>query len=159
MFNSSFEGGIDAKGRVSIPASFRAALGTEQKVHVYPAVDGSGCLEGGGEALMALNRAILARMNPVDPVTHSFKHSIFSRSFDLPLDSTGRISLPKALMDLGGFSDRVVFAGLDDRFQIWDPARYEAYSARMTQLAQENTHRLADPFREVIDAMAAGGAR
>lgn len=157
MFNSSFEGGIDAKGRVSIPAAFRAALGTEQKVYVYPAIDGSGCLEGGGEALMALNRAILSRMNPADPVTHGFKHAIFSRSFELALDSTGRISLPKGMMDLGGFRERVVFAGLDDRFQIWDPERYDAYSARMAQLAQENTHRLADPFREVIQA--AGGAR
>jgi len=54
VFFSTYEGAIDAKGRVSIPAPFRAALGGNTRVFIWVAPDGSGALEGGGEALMEL---------------------------------------------------------------------------------------------------------
>ena len=51
VFVSTYESAIDAKGRVSIPASFRAALGGGNRIFLWSALDGSGCLEGGGEDL------------------------------------------------------------------------------------------------------------
>lgn len=156
MFFSSYEGGLDAKGRVSVPASFRAALGSESKVYVYPAVDGSGCLEGGGEALMSHNRAIISRMSPGDPVYRGYRHSFFTRSAELALDANGRITLPRHLIEHAGITDRVIFAGADDRFQIWEPARFAAHDAQMAEIAAANQDKLAQPF---FDALAAGDIR
>ena len=77
MFFSTYEGAIDAKGRVSVPASFRAALGGGVRVYVWPSFDGRGCLEAGGEALMQDYRQILARMSPHDPAREAIAHAVF----------------------------------------------------------------------------------
>ena len=52
MFVSSYETSLDSKGRVSVPAPFRHALEGGARIFLYPALDGSLCLEGGGDALM-----------------------------------------------------------------------------------------------------------
>lgn len=41
VFVSTYESAIDAKGRVSIPASFRAALGGGNRIFLWSALDGS----------------------------------------------------------------------------------------------------------------------
>ena len=72
MFVSTYETAIDAKGRVSVPAPFRAALSGGSRVFLWPAIDGSGCLEGGGDELMSIYRQTLARMAPNDPNRRAF---------------------------------------------------------------------------------------
>ncbi|MFT5931385.1 MAG: MraZ protein, partial [Hyphomonas sp.] len=42
MFVSTYESAIDVKGRVSIPAPFRAALGGGTRIFLWQALDGSG---------------------------------------------------------------------------------------------------------------------
>jgi MraZ protein len=154
VFVSSYETALDAKGRVSVPASFRAALGGGSRIFLWPAMDGSGCLEGGGDELMAVYRQTLARMAPNDPNRRAFMHAIFTKSADLKMDDTGRISIPGALLEAAGITKKLVFAGSFDRFHIWDPSRYHAFDEEMAQTAQDNQGALAEPFAQ---AMAAGG--
>mgnify|MGYP005838671537 CR=1 FL=1 len=52
VFVSTYETSLDAKGRVSVPAPFRAALAGGNRIFLWPAIDGSGCLEGGGDELI-----------------------------------------------------------------------------------------------------------
>ncbi len=152
MFFSSHEGGLDQKGRVSIPASFRAALGGANKVYLMPALDKSGCLEGGGEELLQYYRAIFARMAPGNPKRASFRAAVFSNIVELGFDSTGRIVLPKSLIEAAGLTDRVLFAGHDDRFQVWDPDRFAAYADKARDEAAENLSDLDEPFFEALQA-------
>lgn len=154
MFVSTYETSLDAKGRVSVPAPFRAALGGGNRIFLWPAIDGSGCLEGGGDELMAVYRQTLARMAPNDPNRRAFMHTIFTRSADLKMDDTGRISIPQALLEAAGIEKKLVFAGGFDRFHIWEPSRFAAFDAQMAATAKDNQDALAEPFQQ---AMAAGG--
>lgn len=154
MFVSTHETSLDSKGRVSVPASFRQALGGGQRVFLWPASDGSPCLEGGGEALMAAYRQTLARMSPNDPARRAFMHAIFTRSADLKMDDTGRISIPKKLLDVAGVEKKLVFAGALDRFHVWEPSRFEAFDAQMDEQIAQNQSAIDAPFQA---ALAAGG--
>lgn len=154
MFVSTYETSLDAKGRVSVPAPFRAALAGGNRIFLWPAIDGSGCLEGGGDELMALYRQTLARMAPNDPNRRAFMHTIFTRSADLKMDDTGRISIPASLLEAAGIEKKLVFAGAFDRFHIWEPSRFAAFDAQMAETALKNQDAMAEPFQQ---AMAAGG--
>jgi MraZ protein len=136
VFFSTYEGAIDAKGRVSIPAPFRAALGGNARVFIWIAPDGSGALEGGGEALMALYAETLAELPLQSPVREAFVTAVIAGSADLKIDETGRIKLPDAFCEAAGLSRDVRFTGAIESFKIWDPARFEAHRQKQNGIAQ-----------------------
>lgn len=157
MFFSTFHNAIDAKGRVSVPASFRAALGGTGRVYVWPAFDGRACLEAGGDALMNDYRQILARMSPHDPAREAIAHSVFGRSADLKMDEPGRIKLPDGQLRAAGITDKLVFSGAFDRFRIWSPDRFAEYDAEMAAQASANRDKLDAPFQAALAAGAIAG--
>lgn len=152
MFVSTYESAIDAKGRVSIPAPFRAALGGGTRIFLWPALDGSGCLEGGGEALMAMYRATLTRLPPQSTVRKALVNRIIAGSADLKMDDTGRIKLPDELRAAASLSDRIKFAGNMDSFQIWNPEKHEAFTNAMAAAAAEpeTLAALGEAYNEVL---------
>ncbi|MEL7480954.1 MAG: division/cell wall cluster transcriptional repressor MraZ [Pseudomonadota bacterium] len=154
VFFSTYESAIDAKGRVSVPASFRAALGGVSRIYVWPSFDGRSCLEAGGEALMGDYRQILSRMSPSDPAREAIVHAVFGRSADLKMDDPGRIKLPDAMLDYAGIEKQVVFVGAFDRFRIWSPDRFAAYDAEMAVEAAANRNKLDAPFQSALAAGA-----
>jgi MraZ protein len=157
VFYSTYEGAIDAKGRVSIPAPYRAALGGNSRVFIWIAPDGSGALEGGGEALMELYAETLAELPLQSPVREAFVTSVIAGSADLKIDDTGRIKLPEEFCEAAGISGRIRFTGAIESFKIWDPARFEAHRARQNGIAQhpETLDAFHEAYREVRKRRAA----
>lgn len=156
MFSSSTESVIDAKGRVSIPASYRSALGRGSRIYVWPSFGGRVCLEAGGEALMNHYRQILARMSPHDPAREAIAHSVFGRCVELKMDDPGRVKLSEAQLRVAGIKSKLVFSGAFDRFLIWNPERYAEYDAEMAAQAAANRGKLDAPFQAALAAGAFG---
>ena len=158
MFVSTYESAIDAKGRVSIPAPFRAALGGGTRIFLWPALDGSGCLEGGGEALMAMYRATLTRLAPQSEVRKALVTRIIAGSADLKMDETGRIKLPEDLCTAAELTDRIKFAGNIDSFQIWNPEKHAAFNSAMATAAAapETLAAFGRAYSEVLHQQGAG---
>jgi MraZ protein len=136
VFLSTYEGAIDAKGRVSIPAPFRAALGGNARVFIWIAPDGSGALEGGGEELMRLYAETLAELPLQSPVREAIVTTVIAGSADLKIDETGRVKLPEEFCVAAGLSGRIKFTGAIQSFKIWDPARLRAHSEKQKDVAQ-----------------------
>jgi len=136
VFFSTYEGAIDAKGRVSIPAPFRAALGGGNRVFIWIAPDGSGALEGGGEALMELYAETLAELPLQSPVREAFVTAVIAGSADLRIDDTGRIKLPEEFCAAAGLSGRIRFTGAIESFKIWDPVRFETHRGHQASVAR-----------------------
>ena len=156
MFVSSYESAIDAKGRVSVPAAFRAALGGGTRVYVWPALGGKTCLEGGGEQLMAMYQQTIMRLPPLSPEREALTTAIMSSLADLKMDDPGRIKIPEDMLASVGITDRILFVGALESFQIWEPDTYAAYRADMAARATEPgvIGALAQPYGETV---AAGG--
>ena len=156
MFVSTFETSLDSKGRVSVPAPFRHALEGGVRIFLYPALDGSPCLEGGGDALMQQNQATLLRMSPTSTARKVFLNRTVSKAIELKLDDTGRIKIPEKHLAMAGIDKDLVFVGAMDRFYLWEPARYAAYDAEMEAQLDDVQPDFEGSFNA---ALATGGIR
>ncbi len=143
MFLSTVTNSLDAKGRVSVPADFRAVVEGSgfEGVIVWPSFDGA-YLEGGGLALFEAYQRSLDTMDYYDEGRIALQQAIFGASRRLPFDGGGRVSLPKDIHEYAGLNGKVRFVGLGRRFEIWSPAAHDARRADVRQLAKENRHRL-----------------
>lgn len=133
-----------------MPASFRAALGGEQEIYVYPATDGSGFLEAGGSALIRKNQKLIRRMNPQSGAGRAFQHAFFTRSARPKMDDAGRIKLPKQLLEAANITKDIVFAGADDRFRIWAASTFIEHDKQMTNDAVAHQAALDKAFEELL---------
>lgn len=152
MFSSNYESAIDAKGRVSVPARFRAELDGSDRIFVWPSLKGHKCLEAGGDALMDYYRHILLRMSPSDPDREAIVHVIFGRSAELKMDEPGRVKLPDSLLAHAGIEKQVLFAGALERFLIFSPEAYAAYDAEKSGHAGAAMAKLDGPFQSALAA-------
>jgi MraZ protein len=146
MFLGTHTVGVDAKGRVSVPAPFRALLkgGDEGRgrVYVWPSYRGP-FLEGGDMGLLARYQAALAARGEFDDLRDDLDYAIFAEARALDLDETGRASLPEDLRAHGQLDGKASFVGLSDRFEIWSPALLEARIAEARTRAAEKRALLA----------------
>ena len=127
-FVSNFTNRLDAKGRVSIPASFRAALAKDgyEGLYVHQALDLS-ALDAGGNALRRTIDEILARFSPFSEEWELLSTALNGTSEILKVDPEGRIMLSEALKAHAGIGDAVTFVGHGHKFQIWEPQRFQAH--------------------------------
>ncbi len=137
-FASRHDSKIDPRGRVAIPAPFRAVLAQEraEEIHCYPHLD-YGTIEGGGTRLVEEIKGIIAREPAGSPLREALELVYFGECEKLKVDPDGRTILPKRLREHAGITDTAVFVGLGNKFQIWAPAAYDKFreSAREQALA------------------------
>ena len=133
-FISTYENKVDKKGRVSVPAAYRAALGSDiyQGVIAYPSLTGP-AIEGFGRgALEELNRRRFDQSLDGGDFTQALVgrsddglvETIMSLASEMPFDGEGRIILPIRLAEHAGITDRATFVGRGTRFQIWSPKEH-----------------------------------
>lgn len=142
-FLSNVSSRLDAKGRVSIPAPFRAILAKDgvPGLFVHPCLDLE-ALDAGGEALLSEIDALLESLPPYSEERDSLSTALLGVSEMLKLDSEGRVMLPESLKTYAAISDQVVFVGQGSKFQIWEPERFQAHLALARAGARELKRRL-----------------
>jgi MraZ protein len=125
-YNSLFRHGVDEKRRVQVPAKWRPArAGVELTLILWPKHKEGPCLRVlPPEEMAALMRDIDAMSNG-DPNKVVLKRFIGSESAQVALDKAGRICLPETMARAAGIENEAVLVGLLDRFEIWNPDRYE----------------------------------
>ncbi len=133
-FLSHFVLRLDAKGRVSVPASFRAVLARDgfDGLYCYPALDRP-ALDAGGNALLAEIEALIAGFLPYSDEREQFSLAFYGTSETLKIDGEGRVVLSDALKMHAGITDAVTFVGLGHKFRIWEPGRFRAELAEATE--------------------------
>jgi MraZ protein len=125
---------LDAKGRVSVPASFRAVLARDgfEGLYCHPAIDRP-ALDAGGNALLAEIQALIAGYAPYSERREQFALSLYGTSETLKIDSEGRVVLTETLKVHAGITDAATFVGLGHKFRIWEPSRFRAELAEATE--------------------------
>jgi MraZ protein len=127
-FVSNFTNKLDSKGRVSIPASFRAVLARDgfEGLYVHPALDAS-ALDAGGNVLLSEIDAFLSTLSPYSDERDHLSTALFGTSEILKVDPEGRVILTESVKAHAEIDDAVTFVGLGHKFQIWEPTRFRAH--------------------------------
>lgn len=137
-YNSIFRHGVDEKRRVQIPAKWRPVEeGTELTLVLWPKGKEGACLRVLPPDQWAVLVRDIAAMPNVDPNKVVLKRLIGKGSAQVTLDRSGRICVPEAMAREAGITEEAVLVGLLDRFEIWNPERYEKVSAADEVMAQE----------------------
>ena len=142
-FVSNYTLRLDAKGRVSIPAPYRAVLMRDgfEGLYCYPALDRP-ALDAGGHALLHEIEALIGRYAPYSEEREQLSATLYSTSEILKFDGEGRVNLTEPLIAHAGLSDAVAFAGRGHKFQIWEPGRFRAELAEATEKVRALTKQL-----------------
>lgn len=132
-FVSNFSLRLDSKGRVSIPAPYRAVLARDgfDGLYCYPSLDRP-ALDAGGNALLAEIDALVARFPPYSDEREDLLAALYGTSETIKIDGEGRAILSEAMKSHAEIKDAVAFVGLGHKFQIWEPERFRAQLAEAT---------------------------
>lgn len=140
MFVGQYNHSMDAKGRVALPAKFRAELkkavvtkGLDNCLFVYPKKEWDKMTE----KLAALP---VAKAN-----TRAFSRLMLAGAMEIEFDKQGRVILPEYLRSFAGLKKDVVVAGLYTRLEIWDQEAWLKYQKEM----EKNSNEIAENLNEL----------
>jgi len=141
-FVSHYTNRFDAKGRISIPAPFRAVLARDgfDGLYLHPSLDAP-ALDCGGNALLSEIDALLGTMPVYSEPRDMLATALLGTSEVLRPDSEGRVILSEACRSFAHLAEEAVFVGQGHKFQIWAPDRFRAHleeaKARVRHLRAE----------------------
>ena len=160
-FVSTFTNKVDAKGRVSIPAGFREVLardGYQGGIYCYPAIDRP-ALDAGGERLAQKIDALLEGLDDYSDERDELSVALYGDVQVLKIDGDGRVVLPQELRDHAGITDQVTFVGMGQKFQIWEPGRFDDHRASARDKARDHKRLFGAGGRPVEGRGGTEGAR
>ena len=137
-FVSTFTNRLDAKGRVSIPAPFRAVLARDgfEGLYVHPTLDAPS-LDAGGNTLLREIESFLSGLPAYSEERDHLSTALFGTSEVLRIDREGRVGLTETLKQHAGVSDCVTLVGVGHKFQIWEPDRFRTHLAEARERVRE----------------------
>jgi len=136
-FIGDYECKVDEKGRILFPASLRKQVKSALpdqfvvKKDIY-----EDCLTlYTMEEWQRQNEIIRTNTNPYNREHNAFLREFFRGTAEITLDSSGRLLLPKRLLDMIGVVRDVVLAGMDGKVEVWAKEKYEGIRLESVQFA------------------------
>ncbi|QLF70854.1 division/cell wall cluster transcriptional repressor MraZ [Peteryoungia desertarenae] len=136
-FLSNATNRIDAKGRVSVPASFRAVLAQRgiQELYclqdfVYPAIN------IGGPDLLERYEQKVAAADPFSLEANEMSLLLHGGGVFTRLDAEGRLMVTDFIREFTGISADVCFVGRSDHFQLWLPQAFHEAQAKAREVVR-----------------------
>jgi len=139
MFSGECEHTIDDKGRLIIPAKFRADLAGG--LFVTRGLDG--CLFVFPPDRWKEMSEKMANLSLVQASARLFSRMIYS-GIECKLDKQGRILLPPSLRAHADIESEVVITGVRTRLEIWSKKRWQEQTTRMEEESSFIAEQLAD---------------
>ena len=135
LFTSTFENKVDRKGRVSVPAKYRAILESRGEPVILTRSLTLPCLEG-----MSVDR-INQYADAIDSMDVFSEEAemlqmIIASAQEMRPDSEGRIVLPEEFLAHADISDAATFIGIGRSFQLWQPAAFKARESKSRHAAR-----------------------
>ncbi len=142
MFIGEYYHNLDEKGRLAIPAKFRALLDTgaviarsldNQCLTLYPRKKWE-------EIAEKLANIPISQAN-----ARAFARVILSGATDIEFDKQGRVNLPDYLLKFAKFEKKATVTGQYDKIEIWSDEAWRKY----TELAEMTSEKVAEGLAEL----------
>lgn len=138
LFLSTFINKVDKKGRVSVPAPFRAALAKEEfQGFVAFRSYKNQAVECCSYSRMERLSESVDDLDIFSDAQEDLTATIFADAQQLPFDGDGRIVLPHSVLEHAQIKDQIAFVGRGSTFQIWSPQVFEAVQDAARQRMKE----------------------
>ncbi|MCX2484065.1 division/cell wall cluster transcriptional repressor MraZ [Pedobacter sp. MR2016-24] len=120
-----FDCKLDAKGRLMVPSGLKKQLpnveqeglvinrGFEKHLVIYPKKVWEGIVEE------------LSKLNQYEKKNREFIRFFTRGAMELTMDASGRVNLPKSLLEFAGISGEVILACQFDKIELWDKQAYD----------------------------------
>ena len=133
MFVGEYPYRVDNKGRLPLPPRFRKeledglvlTLGPDNCIMAYPKADW---------IKMTVNQAPTNFLS--SDKERKINRFLFSNANEVSVDNQGRIALPSSLREKCGIGDNVIINGLNNSFEIWNPAQWQKESLSANEARQ-----------------------
>lgn len=116
---------LDAKGRVTVPASFKEPLIAGEQGELFITKGPAKNLFVFPKSLLPQVKDVLSRL-PTDPRSTVARRMVMGHMTPVTIDSGGRILIPQELREFARLDKEVVFMGLENYFELWDKAQMAA---------------------------------
>ena len=141
MFRGRYEHSIDAKGRISIPAKFREALGKKYDDRLV-ITNFDHCLVAFPYEEWSLLEQKVGTFSLMKKETSAFFRFFYSSAMDCDIDKQGRLLIPQTLRDYAGLQKDVVLVGEGKRIEIFAKERW-----------LEEARKIEDNFDQIRDTL------
>ncbi len=140
MFIGEYNHNLDEKGRIAVPAKFRALLkegavvtkGLDNCLFLYPK-------KQWGEIAKKLSAL---------PISHAkaraFGRLMLAGAMEVDFDNQGRINLPEYLRKFAALKKKAIIAGLYDRLEIWDEVLWNRFKTKAERNSSHNAETLGN---------------
>jgi MraZ protein len=129
MFLGEFLHSIDEKGRLTIPARFRADLaaglvvtrGIDRCLAIYPIEEWKRLAEQ------------VSGLPLTDRRARAFRRLVFANASDAVPDKQGRVLIPPHLREYASLNGEAVVTGLDTYIEVWNQDSWSGERARVEE--------------------------
>lgn len=139
MFLGEYTHTFDPKNRISLPSKFRKDLG--RVVVVTRGLDH--CLYVYAKKTWEREAAKYAERANGNAASRGLARLFLSGSFEVEVDSAGRVLVPDNLKAFAGIRHKALVAGVADRVEIWSEDAWKKYTTAI--------ERDADAFAEKVN--------
>jgi MraZ protein len=120
-----FDCKLDTKGRMMVPSNLKKQLpnveqeglvinrGFEKHLVIYPKKVWEGIVEE------------LSKLNQYEKKTREFIRFFTRGATELTLDASGRVNLPKSLLEFAGIDGEVILSCQFDKIELWSKTAYD----------------------------------
>jgi len=136
-FAGEFSHALDEKGRLAVPAKFRARFKEGAVVTRWM----NECLAVFPTSEWESINAEIRKRPRTDRTVQTFVHFLVGGAHEADLDAQGRIGIPAHLRHYADIGDEVIVLGANDRLELWQPDRWHA---RLAQVEGSISDSLAD---------------
>ena len=140
MLIGEYKHNLDPKKRLAIPSKFRKELG--KGAILTRGLDN--CLFIFPSKYWASFAEMLAGLSLAKKDTRAFARLFLSGAVEVDFDSLGRILVPENLKEYACLSKKVVVAGLFNRLEIWDEAKWNGYRAGLEKNSDDIAEKLGE---------------
>ena len=141
LFTGEFRHALDDRGRVAVPARFRARLGEGATLARWL----DRCLGLFPQDEWAELAAKLRSLPITNPRAREFARFMSSGAVEVELDRQGRVLVPGYLRQYAGIGEgEVVVVGALNRLEIWAPSAWEPYRSKIEDEPESLAEHLAD---------------
>ncbi|MCB5196816.1 division/cell wall cluster transcriptional repressor MraZ [Deefgea salmonis] len=112
---------LDSKGRLAMPAKYRALLSAAGRLVIT--IDPAGCVLIYPEAQWI---PVRDQLNTLSGSKMSVRRLIVGHAEEIEMDTAGRILIPATLRQRAQLNKAVALVGMGNKFELWDEAKWNA---------------------------------